>query len=217
MKTTVTAHTGCLNTKANTLASIVAGFASGADIVEIDIRFRADGEPILTHNKLSGEEEQNAVLLADAFDLIRQFPDKKVNLDLKETSNMPFLQLLAEEKGVLEQVFFTGVFPDFVPSVRQGAPKIPYYLNINYSAFLARFSWYTDRMIKKAKQLGAIGLNLNKTGCTPNLIRKTHDANLLVSVWTITDIPAAQKYLAMQPDNITCKNPDEVLALLAKD
>lgn len=217
MKPTVTAHTGCLNTKANTLASIEAGFASGADIVEIDIRFRADGEPILTHNKLSEEEEQRAVLLADAFDLIRQFPDKKVNLDLKETSNMAAIQRLAEAKGVLGQVFFTGVFPNFVPDVKEGAPKIPYYLNMNYSAFLAHFPWYVDRMIKKAKQLGAIGLNLNKTGCTPKLIRKTHEAKLLVSVWTIADIPGAQKYLAMKPDNITCKNPDEVLSLLAKD
>ena len=217
MKPTVTAHTGCLNTKANTLASIEAGFASGADIVEIDIRFRADGEPILTHNKLSGEEEQSAVLLADAFDLIRQFPDKKVNLDLKETSNMVAIQRLAEAKGVLGQVFFTGVFPNFVPDVKEGTPKIPYYLNMNYSAFLAHFPWYVDRMIKKAKQLGAIGLNLNKTGCTPKLIRKTHEAKLLVSVWTMTDSPGAQKYLAMKPDNITCKNPDEVLSLLAKD
>ena len=115
---TVTAHTGAMNTPENSLLSIQTGLAN-ADIVEFDVRFTADGVPVLSHN---WPLPKDAVPLEEAFRLLAQHPDKQANVDLKSTDNLPAVQRLAEQTGVLDQIFFTGVFQSFVPAVRAGAP-----------------------------------------------------------------------------------------------
>lgn len=214
---TVTAHTGCMDTVPNSLDSIVKGFEIGSDIVEIDIRFSSDGDAIMSHNALSSDEEKHAVRLADAFDVIKKYPDRKVNLDIKETSGVSTIEKLADQKGILNQIFFTGVFQKDVSAVKRGTSKIKYYLNLNPVPILSNFEPYLHYIAAKTKRSGAIGINLNKSGCTKKLVELFHSRGLLVSVWTITDRDGAKKYIAMNPDNITCKNPDEVMQLLGNN
>lgn len=212
---TITAHSGCINTKPNSIESIIAGFDTGADITEIDVRFAPDGTPVLSHDDLNNNEKP--VTLAEAFDVIKKYPGKKINLDIKETSNLPAIQSLAYEKGIKEQVFLTGVWENFAEPVRKGCPDIPFYLNKNFLPYLKNIPAYIKYLISLTKKYGAIGINLNKNFCSETLITKFHEAGLLVSVWTITDIHGAKKYLSMKPDNITCKNPDEVISFIGKD
>lgn len=206
---TVTAHTGCLNTKANTIESIEAGFSAGADIVEIDVRFDSKGIPVLSHDSII--ESKEYVTLAETFNYIKSFPDKLTNLDIKSVENMPEIQRLAKEKGVIEQIFFTGIDKKFVAAAKTGCPEIPYYLNFGRKTFLAKVPFFVKHLVKKTKKLGAIGINLNKSNCSKMLTDIFHKNALSVSVWTITDKETAKKYIEMKPDNITCKNPDEVL------
>ena len=98
---TITAHAGALDTEANTLDSVRVCLEN-ADIAEIDLRFLPDGTPVLSHNSPSAD----AARLEDAFRLLKQFPDKRMNVDVKATTDMPLVQKLAEEIGVLPQVFF---------------------------------------------------------------------------------------------------------------
>ncbi|MCD7775599.1 MAG: glycerophosphodiester phosphodiesterase [Clostridiales bacterium] len=214
---TLTAHTGCMGTKANTIESIDAGFNSGADVIEIDIRFLKNGVPVLSHNPVSKDRENSVVKLDAAFDCIKNYPEKKVNLDIKSTENLGEVQRLAKEKGVLNQVFFTGIYPNFVNAVRRDAPEISYYLNYNIPNPLMKVKAYLNYLVRKTKRLGAVGLNINKAVCSRELVELFHRSNLLVSVWTITDINGAKKYLSLSPDNITCKNPDEVARLLGRN
>lgn len=206
---TVTAHTGCMNTKANTIESIEAGFSAGADIVEVDIRFDSEGIPVLSHDSIDKSKEY--VTLSQAFDYMKNFPDKKMNLDIKSTENMPEIQRLAKEKGVIEQVFFTGITEKFINAAKTGCPEITYYLNLGGKNILTKVPFYINYLVKKTKQLGATGINLSKFNCSKMLIDIFHKNDLSVSVWTITDKKTAKKYIEMLPDNITCKNPDEVL------
>lgn len=48
---TITAHTGCMNTEENSLDSIKTGIENGANIVEFDLYFTKDGEPVLADRK----------------------------------------------------------------------------------------------------------------------------------------------------------------------
>lgn len=212
-KLTVTAHSGCMNTPSNSVESIQKGFESGADMIEIDIRFASDGTPVLSHS-VTEKSEKDVVKLAEAFDFIKNYPGKKANLDIKETSNLKRIAALAREKGVEGQIFFTGVWPRFVRRVKKDCPEIPHYLNYNCIAFLSEFTPYIKYLISRTKKAGAVGINMNKNGCSAKLIMKFHEADLLVSVWTIRRVDDAKKYLAMKPDNITCVNPDEVIELI---
>ena len=58
---TVTAHTGCEGTKDNSLEAIEKGYLSGADIVEFDVHFNSNGEPVLAHDYAA----DNSVKLKD--------------------------------------------------------------------------------------------------------------------------------------------------------
>jgi uncharacterized protein YkwD len=60
---TYTAHTGCCKTKPNTLECIDVGAKYGAGIVEFDLRFDKNSEPVLSHDEPVGGE----VTLDEAF------------------------------------------------------------------------------------------------------------------------------------------------------
>ena len=207
---TVTAHTGAMNTPENSLESMRVGFAN-ADIVEFDVRFNSDKVPVLSHN---WPLPKDAVPLEEAFKLLAQYPDKQANVDLKSTDNMSAVQALAEQYGVLDQVFFTGVFTAFVPAVRKGAPKIPYYLNCDINPFFKNSSAYARRLAKRVKENGAVGLNCSFRNATPCMIATLHEKGLPVSLWTVSNEDQLQKVLRLGPDNVTTRIPDRVSAAL---
>lgn len=211
-KPTVTAHTGAMQTKENSLESMRAGFAN-ADIVEFDVRFNSDKAPVLSH---SWPLPKDAVPLEDAFRLLAQYPDKQANVDLKSTDNLPAVQALGEQYGVLEQIFFTGVFSTFVSAVQKGAPKIPYYLNCDINPFFKNSTAYARRLAKRVEESGAVGLNCNFRNVTPRIVAAMHERGLPVSLWTVSSEDQVQKVLRLGPDNVTTRIPDRVNAALSQ-
>ena len=93
---TYTAHTGCVNTKDNSLDSIDAAVQYGADIVEIDLNFTADGQPVLSHDDPVGGE----VSIDEAFEKISKCDGLKVNVDVKNTTNLRAVVNAAEKYGI---------------------------------------------------------------------------------------------------------------------
>ena len=81
---TVTAHTGCEGTKDNSLEAIEKGYLSGADIVEFDVHFNSEGEPVLAHDYAADD----SVKLKDAFELVAKCDGLRVNVDCKTVDNL---------------------------------------------------------------------------------------------------------------------------------
>ncbi len=208
----VTAHTGAMDTPANSLESLAVGLQN-ADIAEVDISVADDGTLALFHGHHAPE---GSPPLKAAFEILAQYPDKRMNLDLKVFSNCAELQSLAEECGVLGQVFFTGVFKSEVERVRADAPKIPYYLNININPFLKYSVSYAHRLVKSVQQLGAVGMNCNHMNATHLLVHTFHKHDLLVSIWTVRSDSQMKKVLRLAPDNMTTTIPDKVRETLQK-
>lgn len=207
---TVTAHAGAMDTPANSLESLKIGLQN-ADIAEVDISVADDGSPALFHGHHAPE---GAPPLKDALELLAQYPDKRMNLDLKVFSHCAKIQSLAEACGVLGQVFFTGVFKSDVERVRADAPKIPYYLNININPFLKYSVSYAHRLVKTAQACGALGMNCNHMNATHLLVNAFHKHDLLVSIWTVRSEKQMKKVLRLAPDNMTTTMPDQVNARL---
>ena len=204
---TVTAHSGCLGTAPNSVESMEAGMAAGAQIVEFDLRYAADGTPVLSHDAPKGE----CVTLKDAFALLQKYPQIRANVDVKDTAHLECIPPLAAEYGVTEQIFFTGIREEDVSAVREKCPGIPYYLNTDVRLF-------TDlrALAEKTKTLGAIGVNLNERGASGRLVRVCHARGLLVSVWTVDRPRKARRVLAMHPDNITTRRPDMLCTMICR-
>ena len=186
-KATVTAHAGAVNTEDNTLRSVIAGLASRADIIEVDVRFFPDGTPALGHDALTPE----SVLLADVFKRMLAYPSVSVNLDMKEKTHVPRIAELVAQYGLEGRVFMTGLGKNDCVNLRDCG--LPYYLNS------------TD--VAAAKQVGALGVNIGFESCTEELVQSAHGEGLLVSVWTVNEKPDMLTVLRLGADNITTRKP----------
>ena len=194
---TVTAHAGCMGLPENSVVAMEMGVAAGADIVEFDLNFRADGTPVLSHYDPG---ESDCATLAEAFAFLAAHPDVKANVDVKSTAFIEKMQPMAQEAGVLKQLFFTGLDENTIPVAAQACPDIPYYLNVKVTEdedFAA--------LAEKAAALGAMGVNLDHRDATPGLVEAMHAKGLLVSLWTIEKAEEAPRAIRLGADNITIR------------
>ncbi len=211
-KFTVTARTGCRGSALNTLDSIKKGIESGADVIEFDLRFDENGEPVLSH----GVPSKDAVHLKDALTLISEHKNIKANIDVKETSNLALVSRYAEECGVLRQVFFTGISAKDVSAAERIYPAIPFYINYTVNTNGSNDMAYISHVIEIVENCGAIGINMNYSGASGELVESFHNEGLLVSLRTVNSKIKLCKALRFSPDNITTKHPERLLALLGK-
>lgn len=207
----ITAHTGCENTKENSLESITAGIKGGADAIEFDIRFLDDGTPILCHDEK--DKGIKNVKLESAFNLLYTYA-VKINLDLKETTHLDKVATLISFYNLEDRCYFTGVDKDKVAAVKSMAPDIAFYLNIKLTNKQKNNALYIEEIGQTAKSLGAIGINLNFRELSKENSNIWHSQGLLVSAYTLnltTDI-----YLALNKnvDNITTLKPAKIVALV---
>ena len=203
---TITAHTGCMNTEENSIESMEKGIEIGAKIIEFDVRFLPDGTPILAHDEPTGNE----LKLQDAFEFLANHKEIRANVDMKATDNMPLVQILAVEYGVMDQIFFTGIGVDFLDAVKEGSPRIPYYLNVSVEKSQVKDNEYLLSLVEQVKNAGAIGINFNYKSASKELVNIFHENGLLVSIWTVDSEYNMYKILSFAPDNMTTRNPDEL-------
>ena len=209
---TITAHTGCMNTEENSIESMEKGIENGAKIIEFDVRFLSDGTPILAHDEPTGNE----LKLKDAFEFLANHKEIRANVDMKATDNMAMVQSLAEEYGVMDQIFFTGIGIDFVDAVKEGSPKIPYYLNVSVEKSKNTDKEYLLSIVEQVKNSGAIGINFNYKSASKELVDVFRENGLLVSIWTVDSEYNMYKILSFEPDNITTRKPDNLNEIVKK-
>ena len=207
---TITAHTGCMKTQENSLESFKAGVENGANIVEFDLYFTKNGEPVLSHNEPVGGE----VSLDEAFKYLSAFKNTGINVDVKTCDALHKVYPTAQKYGVEDRIFYTGVKDEFVEPVRQNSPEVKYYLNVSVKKSKDRE--YLMSLVKKVKNAGAIGINFKYTGATKELVKVFHENGLLVSIWTVNSKFRMKKILSFLPDNITTRKPDKLSSIVKK-
>ncbi len=202
---TYTAHTGCLDTEDNSLQSIEAGVEYGADIVEFDVQYY-NKIPVLAHDEPKGDE----VTLEQAFLKVKEYDNLKVNVDIKSVTFLHKVQEIAEETGVSDRIFFTGIEENDVKVVKDACPDVQYYLNVDVLSPGKQTDEYLNSLVEKVKSCGAIGINFNKDNATEKLVDVFHKNGLLVSIWTVNNDMDIYKILSYGPDNITTRQPDKL-------
>ena len=207
---TVTYHAGALGTMDNSLDSIRTAVDCGAQIVEFDVSFRPDGTPVIIHSGSPGPDE--GALLADALAIVAKSDACRINLDLKSTANLPAVDRLVKEAGLFDRVFYTGVKLFWARKVRQHS-AIPYYLNFTHAHTRAGIAG----LVALVKRTGAIGLNANHHGANAAEAAALRRHGLLVSYWTLNEVPDMLRILATAPDNLTSRRPDLLNDLLGRD
>ena len=207
---TITCHAGAMLTKANSLSSVRTAVEWGADIVEFDVSFRPDGTPVIIHN--SNPSDTQGEFLENALEIVAESPSCRINLDIKSTANLAAVDELVKLKGLESRVFYTGVFEDWVDTVKHNS-SIPYYLNHKITAEEATDKSAAQAAADKATALGTIGINSNYKTASKLFVDTAHENGLLVSLWTLNKPKEMVKILKLMPDNITTKKPNMLKAL----
>lgn len=207
---TVTAHTGCEETEDNSLDSIRKGYESGADIVEFDLNFTSNGEAVLSHD----EPQSVCVTLDEAFALIAELPDLKVNVDCKSVANLRVVTELAQKHGISDRIFYTGIREDDVKVVREQTPDIAYWLNFDVDVEKNTDEEYLLSLAKKTREVGAVGININYETCSKQLVDVFHREGLLVSIWTVNKRFDMVKTIPFCADNITTRHPPQLVEIV---
>lgn len=208
---TVTFHAGALKTKPNTLESIRAALDYGAKVVEFDVSFRPDGTAVIIH--ADAPKANEGVLLDEALAVVATNKECKINLDIKSTANLPQVDELVKKHGLFERVFYTGVFEDWVETVKSNS-AIPYYLNHKLTKEESYDEALLQKLADKIISLGAIGLNSNFKNASAIATSVMHKNGLLVSLWTANKASDMARVIACLPDNITTKKPHILLNMI---
>ncbi len=207
---TYTAHTGCMNTKQNSLESINEAVKYGVKTVEFDLHFNQNLEPVLSHDEPAGGE----VTLDEAFKKISEYPHITVNVDVKSTAALEKVLPCAQKYALEDRIFFTGIHDGFVKAAAENGGGVPYFLNVNVKHRFLQNKKYILSLVEKVKASGAIGINFNQKGASKQLVDIFHQNGLLVSVWTVDKKSDMVKNLSYAPDNITTRRPDIMQELL---
>lgn len=207
---TLTAHTGCMGTKQNSLESMKVGVESGANIIEFDLRADLNGGLVLSHDEPNGGE----IPLCEAFALLSSFENTKANVDIKMVDQLEKVYLMAKEYNVEDKIFYTGVKDEFVEPIKEKSPEISYFLNVKVSKIKNKNKKYLLSLVEKVKKAGAIGINFNYKSASKELVKVFHENNLLVSIWTVDNEYNMYKILSFAPDNITTRHPDKLSEII---
>ena len=210
---TVTAHTGCEGTQDNSLEAIKKGAAAGADIVEFDLNFTENGEAVLAHDKA----EKDSVTLSEAFKTVAEYDELKVNVDCKTVENLKAVTELAEQYGILDRIFYTGIEAKDVETVKRDTPQVSYYLNKDIDKLKKNDETYIRELISEVKALGAVGLNISYKSVSKKMVDFFHSEGLLVSVWTVNSELAMHKISALGCDNITTRQPSQLIEIIERN
>ena len=207
---TLTAHTGCEGTADNSLEAIKKGYESGADIVEFDVHFNSKGEPVLAHDYAADD----SVKLKDAFDLVAECEGLRVNVDCKTVDNLKAIVKTAEDCGVKDRIFYTGIELKDVDIVKRDTPEVKYYLNTSVNKIRKNDEDYIRSLVTLVRETGALGLNINFGQASEKMIKIFRQEGLEVSLWTVNKELDMHKVLALGCDNITTRQPTKLREII---
>lgn len=197
--TIITAHSGCEGTAANSREHILAAIASGAEMMEIDVRME-DGHLYLSHDVPASIAD--CVSLEECFSLIAPHERLMINCDVKTDDLVAPVASLAIGLGLVHRVVFTGQCNHALTQVRA------------LGADMWHSLWMTDHPdqdIDAAREAirrsGCRALNMDFHMASEAQHTRLTAAGLQMSVWTVDREEDLRAFLRMGVFNITTRRP----------
>lgn len=195
-KTIITAHSGCENTPSNSIAHIEAAIASGAEMLEVDLRMSQDGQLYLSHDAQA--DISRCPLLTDLLKRVAATDSIGINLDVKTEGLIVPAMELVHAFGLTGRVLFTGSCGhDRALAVSLGAEV---WHNLEDGETVQ------DGLACILKD-GSPCLNVHYSHITEanNQLLRSHGR--MFSAWTLDDEQILRRYLHMGVMNITTRHP----------
>jgi glycerophosphoryl diester phosphodiesterase len=224
---TVIAHRGAsqAHPPGNTIEAFSAARTMGADWVELDVRFTADGALAVHHDahlpdgrvvvEVASADLPSFVPLLD--EALVACDGMRVNVEIKNAPGEPDWD---EQRGLADAVvgalagvdadrlLVTSFDPAAIARVRDLEPRLDTGLLV-FQVDDAR------QVVGQAVTGGHRALNPWDPFVTAELVMAAHDAGLVVNVWTVDDASRWAELIALGIDGIITNVPDALRAVLS--
>lgn len=201
-KTIITAHSGCEGTADNSHDHIRAAIASGAEMIEVDVRRAEDGTLYLSHDV--PQDISVRPTLRELFALAAQAENLEMNLDVKTEGLIEDVMALAAEFDLAHRIVFTGACNDDRA------------LANSLGAEMWRSVWDAEHMragIEDNRSDGSPYLNVYYPLITQAYEDELRSAGGSFSAWTVNKEEDIRFLLNMGIANITTRQPKLALKL----
>ena len=204
-KTLITAHSGCENTLPNSREHIKAAIASGAEMIEIDVR--KDGDLLYLSHDVSDAPE-TCVSLDEFLDMIEPCENMRINFDVKTENLAALVMEKVNLRNMSERAVFTGMCNEEKEIIEGlgGELWISLWPSHNNEADIMRAEKFCME-----KELSLI--NLHYSMITKKDHERLKSKNLDFSAWTVDEEEEIVKLLEMGIFNITTRKPCLALKL----
>ena len=201
----IIAHTGCMGTEMNSIESIKAGIQAKADYIELDIRFSKDG-PVLTHDSL--RPDTCYLKLEDALNIIKPAANVNVALDLKEWERITEITDILKHFQMTDRAIYLGNFMDDIDLIRTFGGGVPCFPNLYPEQVNGKNKEDLNKLAENIRFSDAAAVGIDYTAASKLLSDILHENNILLSVWTVDDLPSIEKMLSYNVDFITSNRLD---------
>lgn len=209
----VTAHSGCLDTPANSLAFLDAALDAGADFLEFDLRLSAERTLVLSHDPLT-QGPSNFLSLDDVWTLVVE-GGAGLNLDVKEYGVLEALGAFLQRRWTPQApVVVTGCSNSWVTEARAVLPPVPVLLNVESGPEGQNDTSWEQRVVAQALACGAAGLNADHRLVTPGLADRARRALLPLLVWTVNRPEDLRRLVALGVSGVTTDFPSRAHRIL---
>jgi glycerophosphoryl diester phosphodiesterase len=208
----------------NTLASLEAGLAAGADVVEFDV-----GRGLLLgHSQY--RRSADAVGLADALAFLRE-RSGGIHVDLKQVGIEAAVVAEVRRHGLEDRVYVSSTSARSLrrlaalapqlsravgyPNDRYGASRLRWPRAITASAAASARAGMPARVPALLALSRANLLALHHALVSPKVVRATHDRGASILAWTANEPALVERLAAAGVDAIVSDDPGMALAVLA--
>ena len=210
--TTVTAHSGCEGTAPNSREHILAAIASGAEYIEIDVRY--DGEELyLWHDK--AENSTDCLRFDTLLRLVAPYPTLFINCDIKEDGILSLAIEAARRYGMDHRILFTGCVSHRYAECEALGADLWYNLHKLKEADAEETAKQLRDTVARCKEIGCRCINSDKRLVSAESIAYVKENGLNFSVWTADSEDLIRFLLEQRVANITTRKP--ALALRLRD
>ncbi len=237
MRPLVTAHSGCENTKPNSLEFILAAIDCGADAAEIDVRITKDRIPVLSHDNyyktsyFTGVKSiaetgyadlKGIVSLSDALGKTAG-KNIQLNLDIKDFSCIAEVMGILAKTGSERRCVFSGYTAQQAASLKTLYPDAGFMVNISeefipenvIALYKSDKKSYIDYLTDIYRRSGGICLNMGFDFCDAEIVDILRKRYVPVSLWTIDDIGLMKAYAKSGVYSVTTRNVKKLLEIIS--
>ncbi|MDD6305812.1 MAG: glycerophosphodiester phosphodiesterase [Clostridiales bacterium] len=200
------AHAGFEGLKANSIESVWAAAKMPFDVLEVDVR--KDGRKLYLSHEFRGNSEECADLKDVLEWVLREAPEKKIGLDLKEPVFDETMELI-REFNMGKNIIFSGSL--FLKDLQKDRAGSCIFYNVENS--LPEMESLSE-VAKAATSYGADGLNMDYRMLNEKNIEEIKTFGILAAVWTVDDKDDMERMLKAGADSITTRYPLKLAELI---